>query len=448
MGSVGFLSKSRGIKNLFLRIISVLSRFGLTSGKFEKILRKFGLITASLGCVPTFAITAVTLKRHPKVIQELSRQGVEFAVHGHIHVDYGVISSEEQNRHFDKAIETFKSCGIPFTGFRAPFLRINGETLPVLDSLGFPYDSSSSVHWDVLDSAGYPDQAWGEYQRLLDFYQSQKAGDCLVLPRSQDGFIEIPVSIPDDEAMVERLGITRGRNIGAIWQEILQKSYDRGELFTLQLHPERISLCETALKDTVKLARQFNPPVWVATLREIAGWWREKNGFEFEISEVGRGRYSVNASCSGRATILFKQCNVSAPAEKWYDGYQSVMARDFILESHTRPAIGVALNTSPAAISFLKNEGYALEKSDQPGNYGIFLNNLAQFSAVDEKPLAEYLEHSGAARLRFWRWPDRARSALSVTGDIDAMTLIDFALRIRENWQQNGRKLPAGRPAG
>ena len=133
---------------------------------------------------------------------------------------------------------------------------------------------------------------------------------------------------------------------------------------------------------------------------------------------------------------------MSAPAEKWYDGYQSVTARDFTLESPARPFIGIGFNTAPSAINFLKNEGYALEKSEQPGNYGIYLNNLEQFSAADEKPLSEQLEHSGAALLRYWRWPDHARSALSVTGDIDAMTLIDFALRIKENWQQNRRKLP------
>ena len=88
-----------------------------------------------------------------------------------------------------------------------------------------------------------------------------------MLTRFKDGFIEIPVSIPDDEAMVERLGITQGKDISAIWGDILQKTYDRGDLLTLQLHPERISLCETALNDTVKQSRRFDPPVWVATLR-------------------------------------------------------------------------------------------------------------------------------------------------------------------------------------
>ncbi|MFA5310053.1 MAG: polysaccharide deacetylase family protein [Dehalococcoidales bacterium] len=441
MDKINFLSKSRGIKNLSLRIVSVLRRFGPGAGRFEKILRKFGQVTGSLDCVPTFAITAVTLKRHPKVIRELSRQGVEFAVHGNVHIDYGVIPAEEQSRHFNNAIDIFKSCGIPFTGFRAPFLRINGETLRVLDSLGFPYDSSHSVHWDVLDSAAYPEMAWSEYRRLLAFYDALKAEDCQVVPRFQDGLIEIPVSIPDDEAMVERLGITGGDGISAVWRNILQKTYDRGELFTLQLHPERIALCEKALQDTIKQARRYDPPVWVTTLKEIAAWWRERSAFKFEVEEVERGRYRVKAACSDRAMILLRQGNISAPAGEWWDGYQNIKSRDFIVTSPARPMLGIGLNAAPAAVSFLKNEGYALEKSDEPGNYSLYLNSLEQFTPADEKPLAEQLERSGATLLRYWRWPDRHQSALTVTGDIDAMTLIDFALRIRENWAQNHRKL-------
>ena len=80
-----------------------------------------------------------------------------------------------------------------------------------------------------------------------------------------------------------------------------------------------------------------------------------------------------------------------------------------------------------------------VERSDQPDNYGIYLNDLADFQVADEKPLSEIIEHSDAPVLRYWRWPHQARSALSITGDIDSMTLIDFVLRVFETWRQNGR---------
>lgn len=446
MSATDFLSKSRGIKNLLLRIISVLSRFGVTSGKFARMLRRYSTVMSDLSCVPTFAITAVVLKRHPELVRELSRQGVEFAIHGYIHTDYGVLPQEEQAKHFSLAIDVFRGCRVLFTGFRAPFLRITGQTLQVLGNLGLPYDSSWSVSWDTLDNTKYSAGSWSEYERLLDFYKSKESRDCTVLPRFHDGIIEIPVSIPDDEALIERLGVTEGVQISAIWKAILQSTYDRGELFTLQLHPERIFLCETALSGVVRQARLFNPPVWVATLREIAAWWQERNRFGLEIETEGKGRYRVKVVCSDRATLLLRNCQVDVPMNRWFDGYQSVTARDFVLESPGRPVIGTGQDVSPAAVSFLRNEGFIVERGERADNYGIYLSHLERFSEADEKPLIAKLEQSGVPLLRYWRWPDQARSALSVTGDIDSITLVDFALRIMENWRQNRRSQMAKLP--
>jgi peptidoglycan/xylan/chitin deacetylase (PgdA/CDA1 family) len=424
---------------LVLRMQSILHRFGISSKGFEQLLNRYSAVTHTLGCVPTFAITAVTLKRHPKLVRELYQQGVEFAVHGYIHTDYGVLPLEEQVKHFKKAIDTFKGCRLPFTGFRAPFLRTNGETLQALSNLGFAYDSSRAVHWDVIDKIKYTQGSWSEYERLLGFYQSRQAQDYLAMPRSIDGFIEIPVLIPDDEAMVERLGITDGKEISEVWQSILEATYHGGELFTIQLHPERISYCENALADVVQQAKGLNPSVWVATLREIAEWWQERSKFAFRLHSQGDGKYRVQAECTERATLLLKNCKANVPFEEWFNGYQSVAVKDFVLESPARPVIGVGRESSPSAVRFLQSEGYIVEQSEHPDNYGIYFNNLAQFDEADEKPLSREIEQSDAPLLRYWRWPDQARSALSVTGDIDSITLIDFVLRIFENWRQNGR---------
>jgi len=431
-----FLSKSRGIRNLVARIITILSRFGISSRKFEYLLKRYSALTSKLGFVPTFAITAVILKRHPKLVRELSQRGVEFAVHGYVHIDYKSISLDEQVEHFKKAIDTFKICEIPFVGFRAPFLRVNGHTPKVLSSLGFMYDSSRIIHWNAVDLTEYSRHARSEHARLLEFYQPREAEEYLALPRIKDGLIQIPVSIPDDEAIVDRLGIIDERTISEIWKYVLQRTYSSGELFTLGLHPERISFCENTLVSVIQQANRLNPPVWGATLKEIAEWWRERDRFTFEISSQGNGRYRVKANCSDRATILLKNSKVNVPVDEWFDGYQSVTARDFVLESPTRPVIGVGRDSSPAAVNFLRSEGYIVELNTEPDNCGIFLNNLAQFDEADEKTLSREIEQSDAPILRYWRWPDQARSALCVSGDIDSMTLIDFVLRIFENWRQ------------
>ena len=441
MSQVTFLSKSRGILNLFSRISTIISRFGVSPRKYENLLREYGKITNALGCIPTFPITAVTLKRHPDVVRELSQKGVDFAVHGFIHTDYGVLPMEAQLKHFREAIDTFNKCNIPYTGFRAPFVRTNDETFKALSEVGFLYDSSHVVHWDVLDVKKYPDGSWQEYERILDFYASQKAEYHLVLPTSIDGFIEIPMSMPDDEAMVERLGITAHQEIVEIWLEILEKSYNSGELFTLQLHPERIELCQGALKAIVQRARQLKPTVWITTLKEIAEWWRERGNFGLKITSLNDGKFNVKANCTDRATVLCKNCKVNAPVESWCENYQRVNTPDFTIESPIRPVIGVQEDANMAAVDFLRREGYIVEINSKPQECGIYLDNLRDFTNNDEKNLSLEIERMNSPVVRYWRWPDGNRSALSVTGDIDSITLFDFALRIIENFQQRSRKI-------
>jgi len=437
---VGLLSQSRGFRNLVRRIGTVLSRFGVTPKKFESKLSQYCAVTSEFGCTPSFCVTAVTLRRRPELMSKLSNQGVELVVHGYIHTDYKSISSKEQARHFQQAIDIFRIHRIPFVGFRAPYLRTSHGTHEVLSNLEFLYDSSCAIYWSVIKQNGYSPEAWSEYQRVLDFYQAKDAQDYLVLPKLTNGPVEIPVSIPDDEVMVDRLGIKDKKEIARVWLAILRQTYERGELFTVQLHPERISLCANALSTILQEARRLKPAVWIATLGEIAEWWRERNGFGLQVDAVGNGRYRVLADCSERATLLLKNCRAEVPAvEYWSDGYQSITAKGFMVRSSRRPVIGVARDSSPDATDFLRSEGFVVERSDQPENYGIYLSDLQSFRVTDEKPLSEKIEHSKAPLLRYWRWPHQAKSALVVTGDVDAITLFDFGLRILETWRQSGR---------
>ena len=437
MSVLKFLSNSRGTGNLLLRIGTIFNRFGITPRKIEVSLNRYIDITEKFSCLPTFPSTAVILSRHRELVRKLGRRGVEFAVHGYIHTDHKSLSLQEQTRHFKKAKDTFVACQIPFTGFRAPYLRANDETLEALGKLDFVYDSSHVMQWDVVDRTKYSQNEWSEYSKLLDFYQPRDDAHYLTLPRFINGLVEIPVSIPDDESMVDRLGIRDIAEITRIWEVMLQRIYDRGELFTLQLHHERISFCGSALETILKKARELKPPVWIATLGEIAKWWKERSRFTFEVEPQGNGEYRVKANCSEKATVLLRNCKVNRQTTEWSSGYESIDARDFVLKSPTRPFIGVAPNSSQNAIDFLNGEGFVVEKSDQPESYGIYLADLADFQEIDEKPISEAVELSTAPLIRYWRWPEKAKSALAITGDIDSITLIDFVMRILEGWWQN-----------
>jgi hypothetical protein len=63
--------------------------------------------------------------------------------------------------------------------------------------------------------------------------------------------------------------------------------------------------------------------------------------------------------------------------------------------------------------------------------------------AATEGALIRHIESTDAPLVRYWRWPSEARSALCVSGDLDALTLVDYALRFVRLWH-DGRK--AARP--
>ena len=402
----------------------------------EAMLHRYVDIADEFGCEPTFPITAVTLRRHPEAIRGLSERGVEFAVHGYIHIDHRLLGLEQQQVHFRKAMDVFESCRIPFEGFRGPYLRSNTETLEALGKLGFVYDSSRVMYWNVLDSGRYGKRAWDDYTMLLDFYMAEDADQGLVLPRFENGLVVIPVSMPDDEAMVGRLRIEDRDELSGIWERILQRTHDRGELFTVQLHHERVPICEGALRAVLTMASKCDQPIWLATLAEIAEWWSEKDEFGFETSPEGDGVWRIRANCSERATVLLRNCESDKPTFDWADGYKRVVDRDFHLRCTRRPFVGVARNSSEDAIDLLKREGFVVEVSDQSEDYGTYLDNLVDFTERDEKRVCDAVERSASPLVRYWRWPNGARSAVAVTGDIDSMTLIDFVMRILEVWRQ------------
>jgi len=424
--------QSRGAQNGLRRVVYVLGRFGVSPKSIEDLLNKYVDATQLCGCLPTFPITGVVLKRHPELVRKLIKRGVEFAIHGYVHNDYRKMGLVKQANHIERAMDIFKQNGIPFVGFRAPYLRGNGETLKALRQLGFLYDSSETLSWDVLNKNQFTTQAWREYENVIEYYTPRDAEKFLALPRIEEGIVEIPVSLPDDEALIDRLGIKSAKEIARIWCNIASSTYRRGELFVIQLHHERISLVRSALLAVLAQARRVKPPVWIAGLGEIARWWKEKQGFSFEMTPLGSDKYRIKARCSERATILVNNCSVDDGIPWLSPDCWRTDKREFVVEASRPPVIGVAPETAPAAVNFLKSEGFLVEKSREPRNAGIYFSDLTNFSINDEKKLSEAVNNSPVPLIRFWRWPLGARSALAVTGDIDSITLKDFLWRFFE----------------
>jgi len=236
-----------------------------------------------LEVVPTIAVTAVNLDLHPEIVPSL--QDFDLAIHGHQHVAYSVKSPEQQAGDLDAALSTFRHYGISPLGFRAPYLRANGSTLDLLRSRGLLYDSSGS--WLAIARGSRLNRriarsAEARYGRL-DSHVS--------LPQLSN-LVELPVALPDDEILVDGLGIRRPSTLTRIYREMVHGCAETGSMLVVQVHPERFHLFADSVKEMVRFAADLG--AWNAPLSGLAQWMRRNDngqhwpqGHRFALAVTG-----------------------------------------------------------------------------------------------------------------------------------------------------------------
>jgi peptidoglycan/xylan/chitin deacetylase (PgdA/CDA1 family) len=428
--------RSRGPAGSAARTKRVLSRFGPTAAAMTRHLDRYDAIAAELGARPTWPTTACVLRRHPELLKRYADRGAELAVHGLVHGDHAALDEHRQRETIGRAMEIFERAGIHATGFRGPYLRYNQATLDVLRELGFLYHSSQAVVFPPQSERSAAARSTPSYDLALELYSAVDARRVAVTPRLRDGLVDIPVAIPDDEIIVERLRLdSAGR--AAEWAAILDLTHQRGDLFTLQLHPERIPELAAALRATLVEARQRRPAVFIARLDAIAEWWLRRSRFVLHVTRVADGIYRVHLDADDDATLLVR--GAATGGELWHGVDVVCPRRDFEIASARMPMVAVSRRTRPEVRQFLREEGFRYEVSDDAAAYGASVDLPA--ATWSERGLLDSLEAAPGPLVRIWRWPRGARSALAVTGDIDALTLADFALRSWETREHrsNGR---------
>jgi peptidoglycan/xylan/chitin deacetylase (PgdA/CDA1 family) len=419
--------KGKSFSNLCRRSLAIGERYGLTIARMDRAIGRFVRILEAFDCSATFPLTASTLAGSTGILKKYHHQGIEFAVHGYQHVDHKRLSLDQQLDHLGKACRIFEAHNLNCHGFRCPYLRWNQDTLKALGKLGFAYDSSQALAWEVVDD--FDTEA---YHRVLRFYGAQSAADYPALPWMVDNLVRIPYCLPDDEALVDRLQLADAELMSQIWVEVLQRTYELGELFTLGLHPERVSLCGESLRAVLDRARSLSPGVWIARLDDIANWWRGRGETTYRVARVARGSFRLTVDGPPGTTILARSVGVEAPAEPWMDGYQRVLSSKFVFRADRLPFIGLSPDVPSALTGFLRQQGYLVEQGADAQSCTFYLDR-SDFAREDERLLLKQVEEGPWPVIRLARWPDGARSALSVTGDIDALTLWDYVSRIFGN---------------
>ena len=423
MNSLRAAVEGKGLGRLIRRGGAISGHYGLTSGKMDRALATFAGILEAHGCGATFPLTAITLARGRWDPAPYRDRDIEFAVHGLCHVDHSRLTPAQLDDHLTRAQALFAGRGIDPAGFRCPYLRYNDDTLAAVRRAGFRYDSSGSLVWPVVN--GRETETYG---RVLRFYGARPAADFPALPAIEGGLVRMPYALPDDESFVDRLALD-GAEMAELWLAVLAQTHRLGELFVLGLHPERVAPCAAALRATLKAARALSPGVWIARLDAIAAWWVARAAATVTCAETAPGRYAFHIDGPSGTTVLGRAVEPAAAAAPWDGPYLRIDSFDFEVTAASRPVIGLTPRSAPGLRAFLVEQGYFVETAAAEVAHEFILD-WPQFGAADRQPVLAAIEDGGFPLVRLGRWPHGYRSALAVTGDIDALTLWDYGLRL------------------
>jgi peptidoglycan/xylan/chitin deacetylase (PgdA/CDA1 family) len=420
-----FSVAARGKSSLQMirRAGAISGRYGLTSAKINRILSRFVAILADFSCTATFPITAAVLGRSADVIEKYQAHNIEFAAHGYHHVDHTQLSFNELMSDLARSQQLFQKRGIQCVGFRCPYLRWNETVVRAVEQSGFQYEASPALAWDLSGAAETLN-----YAKALRFYGAVSAKDYPALPKLNESLVRIPYCLPDDESLDDRLRFESREAVRAPWLAILSETYRLGELFTLGLHPERINRCEDALVATLSQARALSPAVWIARLDEIARWWEARAQSTISVCCPEDGCFHITADGPDGLVILVRGLRPLSASSAWDDTYRLVEGTAVDLEADCRPFVGVSPASDPHLADFLRQQGYIVETAYRRDSHSLYLDWPA-FVPEDQRLLLDRIEQGNEPLVRLGRWPGGARSALSVTGDIDALTIWDYVLR-------------------
>jgi len=414
------------------RLLSILKRYGVGDQRMVMAIFHYLKMVAKYGAVPTFPITAQVVARHADTIRKFQDRGAEFAIHGYSHVDYTMLSRRGAGEQLSKAIEVFHKNGINYSGFRFPYLKRDPELFGLFSTLGFAWDSSDTVDFDSVQPDNFPEKTWQSYDFMRRDYGKKFMVTQTALPKMKDDVLEIPVALPDDDLLVDRLLIDDVSFIAACWKRMLVRNYEKGEIFVLQLHPERFFICESALEVLLEVAFRAKSKIWLASLNEVNKWWRERNGFFAAVQKISKSRFSVKIFCTERSTLLIKNGENLNNGEPLIENYYPINTKSFEMECNVKPVIGVP-NDFPKHLSdYLHEQGFVFEIVKPQSKYAVNLAQESNNNSLNIPALDESIRQSTHPLLRFWRWPNQARCALSITGDIDCLTHLDFYTRLWE----------------
>jgi len=202
----------------------------------------------------TFFVPAANLRLKPELAQSIKASGRhEFAAHGWIHERASEMTAEEQKTYLRKSVEEITSqTGQKPVGYRAPFGVVTEQTVPLLQEMGFIYDSSL-----VADDVPY---------ELL------KGG-------RSTGLVELPPSLNLEDSLLDPMntftaGIQSPGDTLQSYKSAFDVAYREGGMILVLMHPHvsgKLSRIQV-LEGLIEYAKSHDG-VWFGTHREAAEYF-------------------------------------------------------------------------------------------------------------------------------------------------------------------------------
>lgn len=418
--------KKRGFQFILKRAQKLGERYSFTPGKSITRIRDCVERLSDYGCRPTFFVPGIVVKRNSNFIRELQEKGCEIGVHSYQHVDLRSISPHDANLQLDMASEVFRQVGLISDGFRCPYLSISDELLQTLTPGLFKYSSNRAIAWVNPDSNGH------QKNKLFDiiggFYHPSLAQFTLSLPYSQENILEIPVSVPDDLQMRDGLDYTP-IEISDSFLDTFKQIHQRGELFNLLFHPELASVLIEPFVAMLTEVQDFKDRVWITQLRNVEKWWRERETYKIQIERL-KGEYHLAIKPPDHMTVLQRGLDGHLDSQTWDEKYKKITEKPINLTADILPLVGLMPGVPNWVADALSRKGYiSVDLNDwEDCSLKITDEFISQYpNPVD---LIAAIENIDVPLVRFWPWPDGYRSALCLSGDLDALSLMDYATRL------------------
>jgi hypothetical protein len=421
-------ARGRDARWIARRATTLAREYGVRPDRAKRRVLACVELLERFGAAATFATPGRVVEAEPEFFRELADRGVEIAVHGYDHVDFRALTADAARAQFDKATRAFARARIPVSGFRCPYLSFDDDVADAVPKRTFSYSSNMAIRWDVPLPPAESNGA-GMAAQLASFYRPRLSTEVVSRPRTLRGHLEIPVTLPDDFELQHALVLGAAR-IRRIWVEIFRDTYRRGELFAPLFHPEAFRYCAPAFEQLLAEATAcLQPAVWVARLTDIASWWRRRMTSRIVMTPESRG-LRVEIRCPDDATVLERGLDGRERA-RWHGSDAILTERTVMLDGNLLPCVGVSQSTPFRVVEILRDEGYHVETGPSAERCAVWIRPESGVDLDDELQLLAFVDRCQGPLVRIWRWPDSARSAVAIAGDLDALSLMDYVSRLR-----------------